>query len=409
MDNSEEILRFRSLNIVEYLNSKHPVYEEAAISEAKHELSSLLNQVDKNMYSYFLEKSDCLLNLLSIYQKCYAVLSNFKDSKVFYESSRDDLEMIRSDDLKRKCRLFVEDMSIFITNERYLVKAEIFNEGEIFCILTNDLLFIGERVEKDRYSLRRSIHKGSVRMEMKDNVLTLLIEGGFCALSGDRCALEDFYEAFQEVSYEYTPETGREDSFDQDYIDFCVETRRFGDVATYFELSGKKCDRLSGIIDRLDVDDESELQVLMDLHRAPSRFFKTFFLKRFRTGLSNINRIQKFSGFLEDVFDFLESFSKSFIEYCTKYDVNRRVCVLCMEECVLEAFSSLENRIFNGPAMKDNRDIIEDVRSRLRFSNMDFRYLAGRLEERKTSHVSRYLNRCKDEIRQKLDSFWNEQ
>lgn len=409
MENSEGILKFRSLNIVEYLNTRHPVYEASAISEAKHELSTLLNQVDRNMYNYFLEKSDCLLNLLNIYQKCYVALSNFKDSKVFYESSQDDIEMARSDDFKRKCRLFVEDMSIFMTNERYLVSAEFFNDGGIFCILANDMLFIGERVEKDKYSLRRSIHKGSVRMEMKDNTLNLLIEGGFCALTGSKCALENFYEAFLEVSYEYAPEAEEEASFDQDYINFCVETRRFGDISRYFGMSDKKRDFLSAVIDGLDVDDESELQALMNLHKAPSRFFKAFFVKRFKEGLSSINRIQRFSDFLGDVFDFLESFSKSFIQYCTEHDISRRTCVLCMEECTLEALSSLENRTFNGSTMRNEQDVVESIKDRLRLGNMDFRYLVGKLKEKKATYASRYLNQCKEEIRQKLDSFWNEQ
>lgn len=408
MENSEGILKFRSLNIVEYLNSKHPAYEDAAIEEAKHELSSLLKQVDKDMYGYFLEKSDSLLNLLNIYQRCYIALSNFKASRVFYEDGHDEVEAVGSDDFKKKCRLFVEDMSIFVIDERYLVSAEHFNDGEILCVLTNDLLFIGENVGNGRYSLRRSVHKGSIKMEVGKDTLSLTIEGGVCILSGSRRAVEDLYEAFQEISYEYIPENREEHFLDMDYVNFCVETRRFEELSTHINLSGNKRDRLSLVIDGLEVNDESELQALMALHRNPSRFFKTFFLRRFREGLASINRIQKVGGFLDDVFSFLQSFSRSFVEYCTNHDINRGVCVLCMEECVLEVFSALEGRIFSGFAVRNTQSIIESARDRLRFDNMDFRYLSRRLEERRASYVSKYLDRCKNEIRQKLESFWNE-
>lgn len=409
MNTSQEILKFKMLNITEYINKNYPTYEDSVMSNSKNELTGLLDILDRNIYKYFVLEGDSILNLLDIYKRCLETLTNFKTVKVDIDEEEN---VAVSGDLKKRFSLFVEDMAMFLTSSRYLVAYEFFNSNDkIYCILSNDLLFVGEKTESQKYTLKRYFNIKSTKIEIANDdetekVLKITVDGDSFVLKGSNKKIESFYEAVQELNFEYLPENEKPDE-PIDFCKFCLETRRFQDLLDHLQFAGNKSEFIlnfvSESIDNLEIMDENELSILIKIHRHPSKFFSKYFISKFKKDLEKINRIVRIFELIGDVFIFLENFTGELILLGSKYEIPQKTVVLTVENLVIEVFTFLEPRIFGSSFIRNNpSEIIAQIKQKLTFSGLSFRYLAKKLEKKICSKPSNYFEQAKLSINTKL-------
>ncbi|ELA42565.1 uncharacterized protein VICG_00317 [Vittaforma corneae ATCC 50505] len=404
MENNEQLFKFKNIDLVDYINKKHPKIDLIEIESEKNALSNLIKTVNEDVFQYFLQRQDPLLKLLEIHQECFEIIKSFKKSQKDQMKQSDEIDL-SSSELKKKFCLFTDDMSIFLTNDRYFVASAVFNNDTVLCVLTNDLIFIGEKDDNDKFRLRRSLSKESVKLEMAESTLRITLNGSVCELSGSKVEIENFFEMFQEVSYKLELTNDRESNIDYELVEYYLETKKFVNLIDYLDSFGRpEGERLASLLDKMEISDEYTLFALSKISDDPTKLFKKFFYERFKAGLSGVNRIQKLDKYILDVFEYIQEFSQEFYEYCERNSLTKRAYILTMEDCVKHALQYIEPRVINhsrGNDMKDEKDIIGSIYERLQFSDLNFRYLIKEINIKKAvsqGSIEQSKRRVKEEV-----------
>lgn len=415
MEDNQKILKLGKIDLVEYLNKVHISPDSFLVETQKHNLLKYQDQLNKYLHGAFVENCDELLAILDIYKYCHAMIQTIHPPKLVVDDPELDVHGSGCKEFVRACRPFEDNMDPFVTTGRFLIREDVF--GELYCVLTNDLLFIGEENKEahdeggqPRYTLRSSFGTGVIDVARAEGCLRISTGTGLSyTLKGDEDELDEFYDAYQETVYEYPQDAdgGKEPgpSMDTDLVEYFVATEQIGRLKRYAE--GQQCPEkiVLGSFSRLKIADAADLKTAMSIFENPQKIFNSFILDRFSDGLQNLNKIQRVQSLLNDSFDYLEAFVELLEGVAAETGVSRRSFVLCVEELVLCLFGSVEKRVFNKfyeiSINNSNLRLIED---RLRFRSLDFRYLTQTLLARRDSFSKACVENAKKEIKEKVDS-----
>lgn len=408
MEDNQKILSFASIDVTEYLNKTHRTADHFLIETQKHNLEKYQKELNDYLHLSFVANCDSLLAILDTYKYCHEHLQTCRIPKLMQNEAAASINEPQSKEFAKRCKKFVDDVEPFITKERFLVADAFFNDGKHYCVLTNDLIFIGEQEKHgERYVLRNAISKNIVEMERTDKALTITATGGVSyVLREKKEALDAFYDAFQEAVYEYRGEDRAEAVsavVDEELIEYYLETEQIGALKEY--LDGLECPtpiRLQAL-DGLRITGPEDLKIAMQISKEPSAVFSRFALERFRHGLGALNKIQRVHGLVGDVFDCLEDFAEQLAGIAEKTGLPQMDYVLCVEQLVQAAFDTVDRRIFNKfYEITITEENMELIKSRLRFKGLDFRYLINRLEDRRKAFAGACVENAKKEIGERL-------
>lgn len=410
MENNEQLLKFRNIELVDYINKKHTKVDLVEIESEKNALNSLIKSVNEDIFRYFLQRQDPLLKLLEIHQECFEIIKSFQKCQKGQMKQSEEIDL-SSAELKKKLGLFADDMSIFLTDDRYFITSAVFNEGTVLCVLTNDLIFIGEKDDSDKFKLRRSLSKDAVRLEMTESTLKIMLDGSVCELNGSKVDIENLFELFQEVSYRFEVESDKGRSIDYELVKYYLETKKFSCLIDYLDGIGRPQDEtLDMLLDMVEISDEFTLFALGKVSGDSTNFFKKFFYERFKLGLAGVNRIQRLDKYIRSIFEYIREFSLEFYKYCERDSLTKQAYVLTMEECTRFALQHIEPRVVSHCRIHDlkaGNGLISDIYEKLRFSDLNFRYLIKEVNIKKAasrSSVEQSKLRIKEEVEKFLKS-----
>lgn len=408
MENNEEIYRFDNLDVIDYINTKHLVIDFIEIESEMNTQKALLKRIDESLYEFFLQSSDSLLSLLDTYKECLGILKNFKTETKAHIDLQENTPF--SEELLKKFALFKDDMNIFLTEERYYVYSNVFNEGSIICLLTNDLLFIGEKDKGNLFKLKRSVPKQAVKMIKKEKDLEIILENGVLGLKGDANQIEDLYESFKEISYSLKRIEKEINNVDLDLnlINFYIETENFIELMTYLEINKQnkgnefiECN----VIDKISVFNDGSIRCIMKFGKNPLETCKPFLKNRLLEGLNQVNQIQEFALFMGDVFSLLNDFCVSLEKFFKENNLPERKLILFIEECVIMTLKRFESRIAMHSKVLGNKDALELIASRLEFLNFNFKYLISDVMNCPYQGTEKMLSRAKEAILNEVKEF----
>ncbi|KAI5149593.1 hypothetical protein ENBRE01_1001 [Enteropsectra breve] len=438
MENAEKILELTNIDIVEYLNKIHTTEDYFLIETQKHDLEKYNKELDEQLHLSFISNSESLLEILNTYQYAHELLASTKIPRFVQTDDKMNINYTRCEELRKKCELFDDNMETFLTNERYLVKSARFNSKEYLCLLTNDILFVG-KVKDDKYSLLHSFNKNSIEMKMKvsdkHSYLKIKSANGLkLKLKQKPAVVEEFYDAFMEVTYEFKLKNKAEkhNAKEDGLIRYLLETEQIEEMGKYIAASSKKNDSSKDsdkdaknentssekneqrlVMDKLDcmklsLTSIQDLKTAMRLFSSPEKIYFKFFSTRFRNGLGRINQIQEVSGLIKDIFAYLESFVSEIEEICRETGIPKINYLLIVEGLVDEIFVFVKNRIFNKFfELKISRENIDLIFSLLKFRNMDFSYMLETLIEERGVFAEKCLEKAKTQIANIVDSISN--
>lgn len=383
----EELIKFKNIDLVEYINKKHQSVDVIEIESEKNAINSILKSVNEEALRFFLEKKDPLLNLLEIHQNCYETIEKFNnDERIQFKEENEN--KIYSKELEKKLKLFIEDTTIFLTEERYFVHSETFNNDEVLCVLTNDLLFVGERVSDGRFKLKRSISVECVKMEIDKIHLKIILDGSHCDLTGSKEDVESFFESFLEISYKYRKEIDETVRVDFELILYYIQTRRFEELKEYQKsIKGASIEDEKWIEVESMLDSSDAFSSIIPFLQDPTNFCKKFFIQKLKKSLIQVNKIQLLKSYVEDIFAFVEDYALQLNDYFQRLSLKKRVFVLILEECYRFVIQYLEPRIIsfirNNPDKSKIAEILELIQNKLVVVSkedsesilLDFKYL----------------------------------
>ena len=405
MEDNRKILSFANIDIIEYLNKVHITPDNFLVETQKHNLKKYKNELNEHLHLSFIENCDSLLKILDTYKFCHELIQGCSIPKPIQDVPNTNAK--ESKDLAKAFKPFADDMSPFLTNERLLVKAEAFKE--FYCVLTNDLLFIGEKENNSKkYTLKNSFSKSIAELTKSHNELVVTATSGSKYIfTSDKETIAEFYDAFQEIIYEYSPENDNstdKTDIDQNLIEFYIQTEQIYELKKYLAKLPHQEPTVLRALKNLKITNTEDLKTAMDIFRDPIEIFNDYCLERFSVGLESLNKIQLIEGLINDSFDYLEEFTGQLEHICNKIDVSQMHFILCVERLILKVFDFLEKRIFNKfYEIAINNQNIKLIKSRLRLRKMDFRYLTTALLDRREDFARGCIENAKKEIKERLD------
>lgn len=406
MENDQKILRLGEIDIVEYINKTHVVSDTFLVETQKHDLESYQEELNSYLHLAFLENCDPLLAILETYKECHMLLEGIEAPRLFLEEPKINLNAAESKEFERACRHFADDMSLFFTDSRYLVKADTF--GDYYCVLTNDLLFIGEKAGDGKYTLRNSLARPILNISRGDSKLNIGTNTGISyALPGDKDAIDEFYDAIHENVEDFpaATETKPFPDIDHDLVEYYVETGQYKSLEAYIDEHNCPGEVVLGSSRRLQIMTIEELRRAMRIFSDSACIFNEFMQDRFAVGLHKINKVQRTQGFIDDTFDYLEEFIEEMDSICVEAGITRHSELLCMERLILRTFGFIEKRVFSKFCeISLSSATLELIKGRLRFQELDFTYLMKTLLERRDAFEAACVENAKKEITQRLET-----
>lgn len=397
MESSEELLRYRSVDIVEYMNQKYNKIDLVEIEAERNALKGLLKRENENKLQYFLQRQDPLLRLLETYQQCHDVINNFIISQKSEFDFKEEVNL-SSMELKKSFALFKDNMTLFLTTDRYFITSVTFDDGNILCVLSNDILFIGEK-DGQMFKLKRSVSKEAMRMEIKEETtLNILLDGSICELKGTKKNVEELFDAFQEISYRVVKEENEEEEeIDEDLIEFYIQTERYDEIIAYIgKIKNKK--RILSIFDKIAIPDKETLLKVKD-----EELINHFFFERFKAGLDKINKIQPLKRYICKVFQYIEVFADEYYKNSKECLISKRSFILSMESCVQYTLKRIEPRVISHHKICDE-NLFEMVQEKLEFPKLNFKYLIKNVKIEKPIDRS-LIDNVKDKIKEEVHNF----
>lgn len=402
MEDNQKILSFANIEIVEYLNSVHKTQDHFLIETQKHNLNKYQNQLNEHFRKLFISSSEPLLEILDTYQYCSNLLSSHTLPRPFLEEESININGSKCKAFKKLCEEFNDDMEPFVTEKRYLVASEYF--GKYLLLLTNDILFIGEKREDSKYDLMHSLSKNIIDLRINKDTLVLRVSGGiYYEFTGSEQDVSDFYDTFQEIIYEYSPKKDSpiKNDFDHDFLEYLIITEQTDCIVEYVG------DRDNQALHNMKLSSKNEFSKIYKILKNPKPFFITYMNRRFSECLLKINKIQPLSGLINDSFNLLEKFVTALHDMSEEVGVKKLEYILCVERLIETLFESIEKRVFNKfYQIKINSESIDLIRSRLKFGNLDFQYLIKRLLSKKEDFAKKCVEAAKDEIKRNVESLF---
>lgn len=389
------LLKFQSLKLDNYLNKNHPVYDESVFLNAKEELKAVLERIDYAIYTFFESRNDLFTDLLDKYERCFSLVSDTK--KIPLKANQEQL--VFDEDLRTGLGVFQEDLSMFLTSERYfLIKGE-FNEKKHYALLSNDILFIGER--KTKYSVIKimDIKEITVKLNETNDTLVICYSNFEMELTHSTLAFE-FYDVLTDLNYKKTEEIKvQTDGF----VDFCQKTQRFKELLFYFSKDKEKCIPISlkQAQTGTQLVDLSKLKELNEGTPAVVRSQVEYFRSRFQDGMADISRIQPLSGLIPSLFSYLKEYTAALVQFCNINAISPCVYAIAVEEFCKMILDSLKNRLELHYFMH-KEDFSGLLKKSLKFEGFNFSYLVDEVDLRKY-----YLQKAKKRISDILSSYFH--
>jgi hypothetical protein len=185
--------------------------------------------------------------------------------------------------------------------------------------------------------------------------LEIILDTGTVSLIGEKSKIEDFYESFHTISYKFT-KNDENTNLDEELIEFYVKTESFEELKKYFKKNG--------------ITNYKDKTIFKNDEMSSNEMF----IEKLAEGLEDINKIQSFETFLEDVFSFLELFCKNLQNFYKKQNFPKRSLILLIEKLVSQTLKFLNARISRHTFSSKN-ELKEKLVSRLEFLNLNFKYL----------------------------------
>lgn len=409
MDPGDDIYNYENIDEVDYFNTKHVTIDLIEIESQMTSKRSLLRRIDDNLYDFFIQSSESLLSLLTTYKKCMELLKGFKAETI--NQNKEFEKVAVSEELAKKLKLFRDDMRIFLTEERYLVTSGYFNENSIFCVMSNDLIFIGEKADRNLFTLKKSIPKATVSMKKNDESITIILDTGDLSLKGDKNIIEDFYEAFKEISYVYNSKnTLFPIEIDFELLKFYIQTGCFDEFIDYFEVNGlrkneKYSETITNFLDQIEIQDLETLECIMKVRGNPLVICEQFYLKRLKSCLEKINKIQPFESFVSDIFSFLNHFCEQIELFFKENSIPRIESILLIEKCTINSLQFLERRVMINSKVFGNQNTLDILSQHLEFLCLNFKYLVQDTINISFIGTERMINEAKEAIMFNITEF----
>lgn len=417
MENRDKIMQFQNVNITDYLNKIHKSADNFLIETQKHNLKKYMSELNSELYKSFVNNSDGLLMILNTYDYSYGLLNEFNSNsfKSTYENNTEDaLNTLIGKELVKKFDKFDDDLSTYITNKRYLVTDEYFNDKDIYCILTNDVLFIGERIgvknskntENKKYELKHALSKTIVDIKRNEGTLTIKAGAIKFELTNEPESTQIFYDAFVEFSTNADGNAMNKDEMDRDLVKYYVMTEQIDRLNEYVqkfsygEIKSKM----------LKIRDMNELQSVLKISKNKNKVFHEYIVENFNNNLMNINKIQELNALITEIFAFLDKYVEKLDEIYKIFEkqkiLDEYYKYLNIEAFIERIFNYLEKRVYNKfYQLKITDSNLKLIEKRLVLKNYNFHCLFEELLKRKEGFSMRCLDIGKKEIDALLDKY----
>ncbi|KAI4292297.1 hypothetical protein PAPHI01_1571 [Pancytospora philotis] len=440
MEDHHKIIKLGSIDITEYLNKTHATSDDFLVETQKHNMKKYKEELDDFLHISFVENCDALLAILDTYKDCRTLLQDAVAPKIVQQQHGLSANVPGCKAFEKACRHFHDDLRPFCTGQRYLLKATAFEN--YFCLLTNDLIFVGEEVAESpqqssveelrhgsdsteseqagsstgnmrtrggtapKYVLRNTLDKTAVKFSKEDGCLLLdASTGASYELRGGQEDMDEFFEAFQGDVVEEAAPPRHKKPLDHALIEYYIETEQIDKLGAYAAETGCAGEILLPAHSSLRITSLEELKVVTGIFQDSSHIFIGFVVERFAAGLQTINKIQKVGDLIGDTFDYLDEFVGKLRAIQSEGGCQKPVFVLAVEQLVLCIFEFLDKRIFNKfYDVVINRENVKLIESRLVFQNLDFSYLLEQLAERRQRFADKCVEKAKREIDERLDA-----
>ncbi|ORD94752.1 hypothetical protein ECANGB1_42 [Enterospora canceri] len=402
MEDREKIIKFKNINIVDYLNKTHKTADNFLIETQKHNLKKYMKELNTELYKTFVNNSDDLLDILNAYDFCFDLLSDFSAPRINHDDGTNtEITQLNCKEFEKKTARFEDDLTAFKTENRYLVTTEYFNEKKYYVILTNDLMFIGQKIqgEDKKYRLKNVFNRNIVEMKMFDNYIGVTVDGIKYTFTGETDALTDFYDLFTDTTY-FMQKEG--DEINKDLVKYFIITEQFEKLAEYSE----KYPHVEINTESIEPRNEEELKQLLRISRNKNKMFSAFVNRSFESGLSKINKIQVLEKLIEEIFEFFYMFLDDLRLLHSNLDMENWTMNLLIESFIKKIFNTIEKRIFNKfLELKITNENLKLIQSKLVFKEYNYVYMFDQLLRRKEGFSKKCLEMTKNEINVLLDSF----
>lgn len=403
MNNREKIIEFQNINIKDYLNKVHKTSDNFLIETQKHNLKKYMEELNTELYKGFINNSDGLLKILNTYDYCYNLLNDFNIPRTSHSQNTIDTVLFICKEFEKKIKRFEDDLTPYLTGKRYLITSGHFTDNKYYCILTNDLLFLGERIPNSKqYKLLHIFSKNVIHLTLTSSYLELSVQKNKFILTGTSEELQEFYDLFFDIKLEDSEVSLNENELNMELIEYYIITEQIDKLANYI----KPIKKVNVNIKKIIFYDESILKQILDISIDPYKTFLEFITNLFKIGLGKINKIQPLNILINEIFDYLYCLVDEINKILIKIELKPYWINLIIHDCIIIIFNTLEKRIFNKfYELKITNNNLKLIETKLVWKHYNFHYMFQTLLTQKKDFSLRCLEIAKKEITKLLNSF----
>ncbi|ELQ76155.1 hypothetical protein THOM_0871, partial [Trachipleistophora hominis] len=177
-------------DLTTYINKKGYPDDISVLKAARNDLLGKRKDLEISILEEFIQNEDHFMNVLDNYSKVVKLKKEIKDNLASYKKlimslkERETITFVddrKRDELQQKFTKFEDDMSLFLTEKRYLVdcvevSVEHNNaERNGMVLLTNDFLFVGIK-NVNKYKLLNVFSYDLVQMKMENDYLVVKVD-----------------------------------------------------------------------------------------------------------------------------------------------------------------------------------------------------------------------------------------
>lgn len=409
VDIQTKLLKFKNLNLTNYINENLPKYERSILLTDKNTVERVIKDIDTEIFKAFLLNSDSLLEVLYTYESVQKSLSHLDEVKedlrkiTYNVDNKEDINFVdknRLDEFRNILENFSNDTESFDTGTRVLVHFDVFedqNANKHIFLLTNDILIIGRiQPQVRKYQLVNAFSYSIIDIQIHDSDIYIVLSQSTIKYSGDKEKIKKFYLTFKDLIYSFSDEVDyqleEKSDINNDMLDFLVFTEQ------YSSIEDSLIKRPTDIAKSLDIYRKEDLFLMMKVFKEDSSKFVVDFLNsRFITVIGRINKVMSLSDLINHVFEVFYDFNREQQELLR--EVNQGKVLLMLENQIIECFKLMEERIFNRRYYSDDiGTVMNQIRDKLVFDGFDFSYLTEYFENKRRQHNKECLVQARKEI-----------
>ncbi|KAF7684309.1 hypothetical protein TCON_0492 [Astathelohania contejeani] len=391
---------FKNISLNDYINSTNSENNDYILKTEKERIVSIKKVIESELYRFFLNDSDTLIGILQSYDEIYRSLKETEKLVKKYELFKKKEEIKIVDPRKREAladiiKQIEEDVSEFLTEERYLVYKDVaMMDKPILIILTNDLLILAKEGCNKKYNIMNVMNYNMININLDKDVLNIGINPICYELKKDRKSLEKLVKIIEELRGSIENKEEQSDLYsDKEHTRFLLET---GQWELLKNNSIKMDDNSISYKSLFNMIKENNINEIIMKVDNRNRFVFEFLCYRFNNKLREINIVQPLNGLIKSCFEFHEKFYEEENVLIKSIKNIENIQIILTEAHLKNILSFINKRVFSKLRMVEG--YLNTIRKYLTFKGVNFEYLMEYFEQEKISFNHIRIEKAKEKI-----------